>query len=513
MNKFRRPTKDLVIVLLLLTNALQMLRTTINYYVNNDSIDKIVLDNVVDENDEASSIDVVVHKNVVGENDEALSIDVVVHENIDVADNNPFAYDINQWRANHSKQRIVLLAGPHKTGSSGIQTFFSRFAGLTVSSKHNLTGNALRLAHGVKDSVQPHPAFANWIWPVGAREDYADMNSGMRAGPQKFYAPLASMLTEREPSLHTFFYPWAKLRTDEERDIYKRSILTYYRRMFDIPWKQGHNLIIGTEELDAFLRGFDTTKDDLAAGGEQIHAFARATELIDRLVEEVLPANNDLSHIEVQVSHRIPRIDHLVSVWKEIAQTPDRAANNITMRDLFGKYKTELVTANGLALALQFARRGIRATLTVMDTHKKGAGNDVLFYNQNKANESESIFGGFYGSVGCEIFELGEGVCDHENRMHLERFDGRKYNISNSQNRRDESSMSRNMTKAELDQIEDYLIEYDCSVWKYLRRYQAKGLLRVLNPSPGLFDECDYHKKDVSYYSTIQRIIQTVERI
>lgn len=466
-------TQSLVIIGLLITNALLVIVLSTRVEYLNDSVHKNVQDNV--------------HKN-----DEALSIDI---------DDNPFAYDIDQWRAKHPKQRIVFLAGPHKTGTSGVQYCFASFAGLSVDPERNLTGNALRKFHPEEKILQPHPAFADWIWPSGTKEEYVAM--GVR-------------------DFHKFYYPLT-VTVAGEKDADDSRILTYYRRVLDIPWKQGHNLVVGTEGMDTVLRGLAETKDDPVVGGEEIHAYARAAERIDRLVKEVLPAhpsssnsdgNSDLSHIEIQVGHRIPRIDHLASVWKEIAQYPSRRAENITMRELFGRFKGELVVTNGLALALQLVRRGIRVTLIVIDTRKKKSGNDVLLYNQNKANESESIIGGFYGSVGCEILELGKGVCDHENRMHLERIDGRRrYSMANSGNSRDESSMSRNMTEAELDQIDDYMNEYDCSVWKYLRQYQAKDLLRVLNPSPGLFDDCDYHMEDVSFYSIVERITQVVAGI
>mmetsp|Transcript_20554 Transcript_20554/g.48396 ORF Transcript_20554/g.48396 Transcript_20554/m.48396 type:complete len:384 (+) Transcript_20554:2135-3286(+) len=145
--------------------------------------------------------------------------------------------------------------------------------------------------------------------------------------------------------------------------------------------------------------------------------------------------------------------------------------------------------------------------------------------------------GGLQGTVACEILRMGDGrsavaafrgngtttttttiapsfVCDDRNRIHLPSTTtatttaaGGSYGettttteaaaeLANLRQNRKSDRSSRNLTPDQLEEIDAVLERYDCGVWRHLRRYQRRGLLRVLSPSKRLFGGCDFDDSD-----------------
>jgi len=209
----------------------------------------------------------------------------------------------------------------------------------------------------------------------------------------------------------------------------------------------------------------------------------------------------------------------------------------------------ELYQLNSLALALQFVRKGIRTTIVSMEgvrereEEEEEAAAAAEAMAMAMANDGGNgiatgiAVGGLQGTVACEILRMGDGrsavaafrgngtttttttiapsfVCDDRNRIHLPSTTtatttaaGGSYGettttteaaaeLANLRQNRKSDRSSRNLTPDQLEEIDAVLERYDCGVWRHLRRYQRRGLLRVLSPSKRLFGGCDFDDSD-----------------
>ena len=69
------------------------------------------------------------------------------------------------------------------------------------------------------------------------------------------------------------------------------------------------------------------------------------------------------------------------------------------------------------------------------------------------------------------------------------------------------------LTSPQIDAITGVLDRYDCGVRRHLRKYESRGLLRILHPSPGLFASCDDKTDktddipDLSFCQMVRKIV------
>ena len=431
------------------------------------------------------------------------------------------------------RQRIVIMPGPHKAASTTLQSFLWKVTGRTTW---------ILPRNEPKDEKRtPIPAFSGWAWPVGTRREFGrDPKTSLTGGgftdmpPPKFHAPLASLVTGKAYKTFLYRYEFDAATPDANR-AYLGRVSAYFRKLFAVPWKEGKNLVVGSEELTGLVMALGGEFPNLHppidewapvaidGNGESRHVDPHSSGMIDRLLR-VLPWNTtcpgstlELRDIEVHVNYRTPRIDHAVSVWHQIH-------NGTTLREFFATNAKELYVMNSLALALQFVRKGLRTTIVDMTGAKAhGKKIDGLLSladgdeNGDNADEKDedgntmTIIGGQEGILACDILRIGtesetaglppgrggpggknRGFCDERSRLHLA-----GYRTAPLDHNRKSDPQPRDLSEDELRRMDDLLRAYDCGVWRNLARYREKGLLRVLYPS----DDDDHLIRDC-YYGT-----------
>ncbi len=181
----------------------------------------------------------------------------------------------------NNKQRVILIAGPHKTGSSSIQDNMYKWMTNSTSTDN-------------EEYRTIHQAFQKWAWPE----------------PKDVYDH-----SEQQPFTHAkIFYPFGEAlhgcRMQHRKDLNEKfgceGLLKVYREEFRKYWTLGYNLVIGTE-------AFDTV------GGDD------EPLLVDDLLDQ-MPWNHNNNRGDIQgqneditvvIKYRSPRVMHLMSWWHQ----------------------------------------------------------------------------------------------------------------------------------------------------------------------------------------------------
>uniref|UniRef100_A0A7S4ASL1 Uncharacterized protein n=1 Tax=Pseudo-nitzschia australis TaxID=44445 RepID=A0A7S4ASL1_9STRA len=452
--------------------------------------------------------------------------------------------DDDSWHQH--KPKVVILAGPHKTASTTLQDFSFRLAGQSIRLGNGGNGNDTPSSPG--SERRPHPSNHKWIWPVTVRAELKAVlgESWIPRKPSKGYAGLAAFVTRRRMNI---YYPelMKLLKTGRRKDRlnYLASVESYYQSLFCKVWEDGSNILIGAEAFDAVVRrltkddGYETDGVTLKVG-EAVHVPPDSDENIQRLLRlfqwstgctttendstantatatttaTAITTNNGnrrdtpprppprLQDLEVHVNLRTPRINHIQSIWRQLG-------GNATLQT-FLLNSDSLYQVNSLALALQFARKGIKTTIVDMQgvfekekqQQKANAANSIYFTTMPNGT---TIVGGLRGIVACDILQIGSDKddindndhvgkqidsdslwCDQHSWLHMPPPALQFENKNKKGNR-----APQNITREQLLQIDSALDKYDCQVWKYLQPYLSEGTLRILHPSEQLFSKCD----------------------
>ena len=236
---------------------------------------------------------------------------------------------INEGRAINvpkSKQRVVLLAGPHKTSSSSIQRNIYHW--LNAASEENGTSSL---------STQ-------WAWPSPAKsflEHGCEMDNKLES---KIFYPFIEAIKGMHKSSRciTSFYS-------------KREIIELYHDEIYKKWNQGYNLVIGSEAID------------FIASERRNDGPIILNDLINELPWHLKGGNpfyGSDEDITAVVAYRAPRVDHLISLWHQCC-----------MEDMsFYEYLTHRIrivvdpvrSLDSLKLASVFLERGIETVLIDM---------------------------------------------------------------------------------------------------------------------------------------------------
>ena len=156
-----------------------------------------------------------------------------------------------------TNKRVVILAGPHKTGSTSIQTNFYEWT-----------------SRGI---------LANWTWAAPSKHNL-EHNHLAGMAPAKRFAPLLSVLRN-----DTKF-------TSHSKNFSKKRALSVYVKAFRDAWKSNQNIVFGAEAIDYVAYN-------------KVNGTRIIEDLIDLMPwnDKENPLEGSVNDITVVVSYRAPR--------------------------------------------------------------------------------------------------------------------------------------------------------------------------------------------------------------
>jgi hypothetical protein len=230
----------------------------------------------------------------------------------------PFEFDAvssSYKNATQSGPTIFILPGPHKTGSTSIQTALYQW----------LNSNS---THG-------------WAYPVPTAYEFEAVGSSSEFANGKGFSPMITRL---------FVNPeWSGTEV-----IQKSPLLQLYQRKIKEAWEDGKNIVIASEHLDRLVREPVATTTTTTTSSRRISLTPEA--LWNRFLA-LLPSS---SNVVIGLTYRTPRIDHLLSLWHHVGHEP--LAEFITKPKTPGLVATQH-SLNSLGLADFFVRQGYTVRL------------------------------------------------------------------------------------------------------------------------------------------------------
>lgn len=215
--------------------------------------------------------------------------------------------DDPRLESSKQQQKILLLAGPHKTGSSTIQY------------------NSFLISEFMEKWA--------FVDPWATKDDKFKV---VKLGHSKHFAAL--LFAIRGQLNHPNFVS-TPVQPDE--------IINAFREDIQAKWNQGKSITVGSEELDFSVADYE---DESGING---------TQFLDKLLS-TLPANTK-NVTEVVIAYRSPRAKHFLSLWKEIGV----AQWNQTLKEFIFHHESyaHFHTMDIMPLIKLFQQRGYKVLL------------------------------------------------------------------------------------------------------------------------------------------------------
>ena len=330
---------------------------------------------------------------------------------------------------------VVILPGPHKTGSTTTQLCMADW------------------------SVEGKSYLHDWSWPVPSQEDREKLNVYSFYRRDKGFAALA--IAQREYG-----------KVDPRYNL--TLVYETYRKTLNHSWKNGKNIVFGSEEFDRIIENKPWTN--------------HLMDVILSMLPESAPRNNlpvgrpfnARRDVEVVLNYRTPRIGHLRSIWHEIE--PDRPGKpgKSFKAFLLEHSPDDFKLVDTLGLALHFLRRDLKTTIVHLSGMKEEKRDlcHVIACDIMMANCTKS---GFLDTV----------PQDHNN--------------SNA-NARPDAAMGLNMTEHQMARMDKVISDYDCALWRELEVYAHTQQLQVLFRQHNFLDGCSMNNTKRSFEWVVDNI-------
>jgi len=226
------------------------------------------------------------------------------------------------------KQRVVLIAGPHKTSSS--------------SEQHNIF-------RWVNDDERFLPG---WSWPAPTIDGrgFCTPKSviSMDERPKVFYTYIGVLNGHGKKKCLMKWYA--------HEGMTKKNLINDFEQEFRNSWGNGNNLIIASEAMD-FVSSTDKEPNNLL---DRILKGMPWNSYDDSATR--LEGSND--DITVVVNFRAPRVDHLLSLWHQCCMKTMTFQEYLTIHVRSGI--DVLHSLDSLRLAKVFLEKNLQVTLLDM---------------------------------------------------------------------------------------------------------------------------------------------------
>jgi hypothetical protein len=218
-------------------------------------------------------------------------------------------------------QKVAILPGPHKTGTTSVQDSFRKWIRWTK-----------------QEEEMPSP-LNDWAWPVPTPLELRSIHAGKVPGGNKGFALLGTRL-------------FGSLRFGGQATT--EDVLSLYRKKFQDAWKEGKHIVLAAEFLDVMASETATLQTLNATSG---------IELLHRLLD-LLPSHPMvIREVLVVVHHREPRVEHLLSLWHQLGKSKTLSEYILDERGGLSKSAFKL---NSMGLADVFVQEGL--PVHIMDT-------------------------------------------------------------------------------------------------------------------------------------------------
>lgn len=333
-----------------------------------------------------------------------------------------------------NNQRVVLLAGPHKTATSSIQ---------------------LNMLRWLNDENHASGLGKDWAWPSPIAtflEDGCIVQNGIE-NYQVFYWWIQAMMGSEKIQC-----------TSGNEKIYSRMEMTdkYTRAFFD-HWQKGSNLVIASEAMD-----FVTSENPLLGPNVLLENIISSLPWHANYPPAKASGSDD--DITVVVSYRSPRSRHLISLWHQCCM--EKMSFHEWLSNMWGqkawiRRKDPLNSLDSLKIAKVFLDRGLKVVLIDM------AGVEEKGYDMSNV-------------IACDVLNAN---CSPEKR-----FVGDPEEEQAIVNVKSHNETNFNVTRKQLERIEEVIQDYDCNYLSLLE----EGNLTVLysHSIKQTFNFCQEHAGD-----------------
>jgi hypothetical protein len=285
----------------------------------------------------------------------------------------------------------------------------------------------------------------SWSWPVPyivSKYESIDENN-WNWNPSKGFYALAELL--RGPS-HTL--------NDRIlfQNVTRENVIMAYQMEFYRAWIAGYNLIVGSEAFDNIIKDDDD--------GE---------EIIDRLVS-LMPWNynseisidqkyntNQKERITVVVTYRVPKVKHLISIWRETKK------KNESFQQWLTHTKNNLGAIDSLGLVERFLNKGLKVVLADI-SGISSAGYDIS------------------NIIACEVLDAS---CTKDKQL-----------IGSSppliMNTKINFNGNIDVTEEQINLMDAVMRMYDCKYMNMMKKFEESDQLQLLYPTTlhDVFDSC-----------------------
>ena len=203
----------------------------------------------------------------------------------DVVDETRIKNRIQGSEETKAQQRVCILAGPHKTGTSSIQTNLYRWSRETIKF----------------DDAKFQPLakpIIRWIWPVPTKIAEVENSDAKAWGwtPSKVFYPMMEVLRDSKDYVNSERALYKKYSGEEILGMYKETIGSY--------WNQGYDVAFGTEAMDVIVK------------------VPEGASIVRNISMHILPDSIGGDQVTVVVVYRSPKIKHLISMWHQNCNKP-----------------------------------------------------------------------------------------------------------------------------------------------------------------------------------------------